>query len=243
MTDKQKSEVRATAAALETLDMGGVADLVRRQRAENETLRTGYSAARLEIESLKAQSEGAQQPGVAYAALPDAPLSVFSKGHWTFKETGQNFSGAELDEAAFVAYRDRASHGQAPAQPAPAYKDSTPELHIGDSAFESWYSSYKPTHKGDKQRARDAYAAGMGDPLVMAAPTTQPAPPQEAQEPMAWHEQARAIREGNEIAASDKYFSARPQIVSADRRKVFRAGFERGWDAARAAQEVKSHDN
>lgn len=75
---------------------------------------------------------------------------------------------------------------------------------------------------------------------VFAAPTTQPAPQQEAQKPMAWHEQARAIREGNEIAASDKYFSARPQIVSADRRKVFRAGFERGWDAARAAQEDKS---
>lgn len=77
----------------------------------------------------------------------------------------------------------------------------------------------------------------------VSAPTTQPAPQQKAQKPMAWHEHARAIREGNEIAASDKYFSARPQIVSADRRKVFQAGFERGWDAARAAQEGKSHDN
>ena len=51
------------------------------------------------------------------------------------------------------------------AQAAPAYKDSTPELHVGDSAFESWYSTYSPAHKADKQRARDAYAAGMGDPL------------------------------------------------------------------------------
>ena len=58
------------------------------------------------------------------------------------------------------------------AQAAPTYKDSTPELHIGDSAFESWYSSYSPAHKSDKQRAGDAYAAGMGDPLVMAAPAT-----------------------------------------------------------------------
>lgn len=48
MKDKQQSEVRATAAALETLDMGGVADLVRRQYAEIETLRAGYAAARLE---------------------------------------------------------------------------------------------------------------------------------------------------------------------------------------------------
>lgn len=47
------------------------------------------------------------------------------------------------------------------------------QLHVGDSAFESWYSSYNPTHKGDKQRARDAYAAGMGDSLVMAGPARQ----------------------------------------------------------------------
>lgn len=57
----------------------------------------------------------------------------------------------------------------AASQTTPTYKDSTPELHIGDSAFESWYNSYSPMHKSDKQRARDAYAAGMGDPLVTAA--------------------------------------------------------------------------
>jgi len=62
------------------------------------------------------------------------------------------------------------------AQAAPTYKDSTPELHIGDSAFESWYSSYSPAHKSDKQRAGDAYAAGMGDPLVMAAPAAVAVP-------------------------------------------------------------------
>jgi len=55
----------------------------------------------------------------------------------------------------------------------PAYKDCTPDLHIGDSSFESWYSNYVPAHKGDKQRARDAYATGMGDPLVTAAPVAQ----------------------------------------------------------------------
>ena len=35
--------------------------------------------------------------------------------------------------------------------------------HVGDSAFESWFDSYSPAGKGDKQRARDAYAAGMGE--------------------------------------------------------------------------------
>lgn len=47
------------------------------------------------------------------------------------------------------------------------------------------------------------------------------------------YEQQRAIRQGHEIAASDSYFDARPQIDNNDRRKVFEAGFERGWDAAR----------
>ena len=39
-----------------------------------------------------------------------------------------------------------------------------------------------------------------------------------------------AIREANEIAASDEYFSARPQLESADRRRVFEAGFRAAWN-------------
>lgn len=52
------------------------------------------------------------------------------------------------------------------------YRDSTPHLSVGESSFEEWFSTYSPAGKGDKQRARDAYAAGMGDPLVQpsAAP-------------------------------------------------------------------------
>jgi hypothetical protein len=89
------------------------------------------AAARLEIESLRAaQPAAAPQPGTAYAELPDAPLPVFSKGPWTFKETGQNFSGAELDEAAFVAYRDRASHGQ----PYPTIDDLCARIKAADDA-------------------------------------------------------------------------------------------------------------
>ena len=58
--------------------------------------------------------------------------------------------------------------------PAPAqYKDSTPQLSVGESSFESWFESYNPANKGDKQRARDAYAAGMGDPLVTVTPAQE----------------------------------------------------------------------
>lgn len=49
-----------------------------------------------------------------------------------------------------------------------SYVDSTPHLHVGDSSFEDWYQSHPKASGGDKQLARDAYAAGMGDPLVAA---------------------------------------------------------------------------
>lgn len=48
------------------------------------------------------------------------------------------------------------------------YKDSTPGLHVGDSAFEDWYASRPGAELTGKAAARDAYAAGMGDPLVKA---------------------------------------------------------------------------
>lgn len=45
----------------------------------------------------------------------DKPLPVFSAGTWTYSETGQAFSAADLDEAAFVAYRDHLAPQPAPA--------------------------------------------------------------------------------------------------------------------------------
>ena len=39
-----------------------------------------------------------------------------------------------------------------------------PARHVGESKFESWFSEYRPGSSGDKQRMRDAYAAGMSDP-------------------------------------------------------------------------------
>ena len=39
-------------------------------------------------------------------------------------------------------------------------------LCVGDSSFEDWYQAHPKACGGDKQLARDAYAAGMGDPLV-----------------------------------------------------------------------------
>jgi hypothetical protein len=50
------------------------------------------------------------------------------------------------------------------------YTDSTPKLHVGSSAFEDWFQQQPfATQTGVKQMCRDAYAAGMGDPLVTYA--------------------------------------------------------------------------
>ena len=44
------------------------------------------------------------------------------------------------------------------------------------------------------------------------------------------YELDRATMEAGRNAAEDAYFNARPQIDCNDRRKVFAAGYERGWD-------------
>ena len=91
------------------------------------------------------------------------------------------------------------------------------------------------------QGYRDGWTAAQADSAEPAA--TQPAPQADgALEDAArlTSEQEYAIRQGHEIAASDGYFDARPQIESKDRRKVFQAGFERGWDAAR--KQGANHD-
>ena len=50
--------------------------------------------------------------------------------------------------------------------------EQEPVLHVGDSSFEDWYQAHPKASGGDKQLARDAYAAGMGDPLVMPVQST-----------------------------------------------------------------------
>jgi len=45
----------------------------------------------------------------------------------------------------------------------------------------------------------------------------------------------RAVIEANCMSKEDEYFAARPQIDFNDRRKVFQAGFERAWQAAKEA--------
>jgi hypothetical protein len=44
-----------------------------------------------------------------------------------------------------------------------------------------------------------------------------------------------AIKEGELAGAEEAYFSARPQADCINNRRVFEAGFNRGWDAVKPA--------
>ena len=122
-------------------------------------------------------AQPAAQHVTAYAALPDEREAFES---WLRSVWTAGYGCPKLDSGKYVhdeaqrfweCWQARASHGQAPAG---AYTDSTPHLKVGDSSFESWYAGYvKEGTKGLKQHCRDAYAAGMGDPLVGATPTPQ----------------------------------------------------------------------
>ena len=66
----------------------------------------------------------------------------------------------------------------------------------------------------------------------------QPAPAPLSEMP---YEKRKAIQEGEQIGASDAWFKARHEMLDTiDRRNVFRAGFDRGWNAALAAQGGKA---
>ncbi|PVY56779.1 MULTISPECIES: hypothetical protein [unclassified Simplicispira] len=83
MTDKRQPEPLRIAALLEKTGAQGslrdeAASELRRLHAENDALRTGYEAARLEIESLKARPAGAPQPSpVAQGCALDVVLDAF----------------------------------------------------------------------------------------------------------------------------------------------------------------------
>ena len=72
----------------------------------------------------------------------------------------------------------------------------------------------------------------VGDRSQPLAPQPAPAPLSEMP-----YEKRKAIQEGEQIGASDAWFKARHEMLdTVDRRNVFRAGFDRGWSAALAAQ-------
>jgi hypothetical protein len=85
-------------------------------------IRDRIDAARLEIEALRArcvEPAGAQQPGTTYAGLPTLFREALAWG-MTYGPEIPAHQWDEMRESMVKQYTERASHGQAPAQAAPA---------------------------------------------------------------------------------------------------------------------------
>ena len=124
MTDKRQSDALRLAGIADdgpwTFVIGvrkEIAAELRRQYAEIETLRTGYEAARLEIESLKARPAGAPQPSPAargdaldaarYRYLRDVPMDQWPAELLTAIRLQQN---AKWDTIIDAARKQGANH-------------------------------------------------------------------------------------------------------------------------------------
>lgn len=104
-----------------------------------------------------------------------------------------------------------------------------------DEGVEEW-EDIRTSPDVAREEANDMMATGRGEiyEVVPLWTTPQPAPAPLSEMP---YEKRKAIQEGEQIGASDAWFKARHEMLdTVDRRNVFRAGFDRGWNAAIAAQ-------
>ena len=103
--------------------------------------------------------------------------------------------------------------------------------HHGKSIFLGHFANAESAHEAYEEKRAELFTHDEGRHLP------QPAPAPLSEMP---YEKRKAIQEGEQIGASDAWFKARHEMLdTVDRRNVFRAGFDRGWNAALAAQGVK----
>ena len=179
------------------------------------------------------------------------PVSVEVR-HWCADVPGQPsrmISRAGRDEASAIAAWNTRTTPQ-PTQSVLAQAAPQPAVQQGAGTRQepvAWQSRTRPTWGSNttpwypweictKEQAEDYWKTPLlhGWAYEARALCIAPQAAPVAQGDALAYEQQVAIRQGHEIAASDSYFDARPQIDNNDRLKVFEAGFERGWDAARA---------
>lgn len=84
----------------------------------------------------------------------------------------------------------------------------------------------KPSVNGRPQRSEQE----VTNTVYRLHATPQPTQAQAGAVPLTF-EQARAIREGELNASSEGYFGARSKLDTNRNHNLFKAGFERGWDA------------
>ena len=170
----------------------------------------------------------------------DMELEDLGKDHpiWSYAEAAR----ASLQSTGFSA-EDMATAS------AQGFRDGRASLSANAGEPVAWQSRTRPTWGGNtrpwspwepctKEQAEDCWKTPLLHDWAYEAralfTAPQPAPASLSEMPC---EKRKAIQEGEQIGASDAWFKARHEMLdTVDRRNVFRAGFDRGWSAALAAQ-------
>lgn len=194
MSTTQQPDALQIAATLEALDMDGAADAVRRLHAENTTLRQGYDAARLEIESLRAGRE----QGSSCASKDLAVMVLSDCGHSSnYTPLLDRVAGRidrHVERLLTAQHSDRAARAQAaPEVPAAGVPlDELAELSMLNQLIDLGNKAagfHATANSDDGRKGTAAYVqwqetrAKMGE-LIRATYAAAPQPPAAAQEPV-----------------------------------------------------------
>ena len=127
---------------------------------------TGQEAAEL-VALFQGRPEQADAPVVLPA--PDAVLRFERSTAGKENEMPIVVSCNWLPDGEYKLYTEQQVRAMLATGEANRKPDCTPQLHVGESRFESWYAQeYDKGWGTQKQLARDAYAAGMGDTSAQA---------------------------------------------------------------------------
>ena len=223
MDKKQPEALRRSTAAdgkTELFNLPGYPLMVRaadfnRIHTESEMRRTA-----LLDEMQKATPTAEQQ------AAPKAAPVTQQAGYAEVIECGNSYAKVKLKGEAFGSTKVGDIFYTAPKQEA---QEPVAYVHVPHYTVEG---KVRPVVSFEKYQ--QDYADGIYSTRIPLYAAPQPAPAPLSEMP---YEKRKAIQEGEQISASDAWFKARHEMLdTVDRRNVFRAGFDRGWNAAIAAQ-------
>jgi hypothetical protein len=107
-----------------------------------------------------------------------------------------------------------------------ALMESLKKLHVGESKFEGWFANYVMGSYSTKQLMRDAYAAGMEDPLVLSV-LASPAPQVEEADLPPLETWQRITKPGQVNVGTKLRFTIGDDRYSATARLILDAGTDR----------------
>ena len=247
MTDKKQPEALRLAALIEKTGARGslrdqAAAELRRQYAEIETLRTGYEAARLEIESLqrRVQEVGAaarrEHERAATPTAQPAPQQEAQEPHgWLYEWTHSSATGKP--DATYTAFTTDEAHASKHDNCRAVYTAPQPLPVAQGCALDVVLDAFENKTRGIPQAHIAAALVAELRAAIEAASTT-PTAQVDALDTMRldWLD----ADESRCVFHLGKSWYTRPSYGLPYRK---RASLREAIDAARAAQEGKSHDN